>query len=105
MIIFIKTITEPEAEPKTSGPLFTPLAPGTRVLASNVIQTTTSKVQLSPGVYKIKNPEGTETVLVVKDDKGPITILPKESSLSILLYKEGKGISPTNYLGIENGNR
>jgi hypothetical protein len=56
----------------------TPVAPGTRIVSSNVIQTTSSKMQLAPGVYKIKNPEGTETVLVVKDDRGLKNILPKE---------------------------
>ena len=63
------------------------VAPGTRLITANVIQTTTSKMQLAPGVYKVKNSEGTEKVLVVKDDRFPKAILPKESQQPVFIYQ------------------
>ena len=85
-MVLKKKIFQLSTEPgPASGQVFTPVAPGTRIISSNVIQSTTSKMQLAPGVYKIKNLEGTETVLIVKDDR-PKTILPKEIHQNIYLH-------------------
>eukprot|EP00090_Calanus_glacialis_P013471 TRINITY_DN22146_c0_g1_i1.p1 TRINITY_DN22146_c0_g1~~TRINITY_DN22146_c0_g1_i1.p1 ORF type:complete len:1179 (-),score=271.67 TRINITY_DN22146_c0_g1_i1:51-3149(-) len=63
----------------------TPVAPGTKIVSSNVVQSSTSKSKLPPGVYRFNKNDGTEAVLIIKDDKElrktPI-IAPKEPSPS-----------------------
>ena len=68
---------------QVQGGTVTPVAPGTKIVSSNVVQCSTSKSKLPPGVYKFAKLDGTEAVLIVKEDKdlrkNPI-IAPKEPS-------------------------
>ena len=51
------------------GGLVTPIAPGTKIVSSNVLHSPSSKSKLPPGVYRFQKTDGTEAVLIVKDDK------------------------------------
>jgi len=91
----------PPVVPSSSEPLtiqgghVTLVAPGTKIVAHNVVHTTTSKVKLPGGVYKFTKTDGTESVLIVKEDEAAASTEADDDIVEIV--QDSPGNEPTTY--------